>query len=71
MAKSVVFKILIGTKLPYWQTFRRERPLFAKLVANEWYVNYVRLENQGMVASISHLLFAHNRYVNQDDVIRK
>ena len=66
--KVVTFKILIGTKLPYWQTFR-EGPLFKKLVANEWYVKYVRLENQGTVAAIGHLLFAHNRYANQDDVI--
>ena len=66
--KVVTFKILIGTKLPYWKTFR-EGPLFKKLVANEWYVKYVRLENQGTVAAIGHLLFAHNRYANQDDVI--
>ena len=70
-AKSVVFKIIIGTRLPYWQTFRREGPLFAKLVSNEWYINYVRLENQGTVASIGHLLCAHNRYVNQEDVIKE
>ena len=69
--KSVTFKIIIGTKLPYWQTFRREGPLFEKLVANEWYINYVRLENQGTVAAIGHLLFAHNRYVNQEDVIKE
>ena len=68
-AKSVTFKLIIGTKHPYWKTFSREGPLFSKLVANDWYVNYVRLENQGTVASIGHLLFAHNRYVNQEDVI--
>ena len=66
--KSVTFKILIGTKEPYWKTFR-EGALFKKLVANEWYVKYVRLENQGTVATIGHLLFAHNRYSNQEDVI--
>ena len=66
--KSVTFKILIGTKSPYWQTFR-EGALFKKLVANEWYVKYVRLENQGTVATIGHLLFAHNRFSNQEDVI--
>ena len=66
--RSVTFKILIGTKLPYWRTFR-EGPLYNKLVDNDWYVKYVRLENQGTVAAIGHLLFAHNRYVNQEDVI--
>ena len=70
-AKSISFKIIIGTKLPFWQTFKRDGPLFAKLVANEWYINYVRLENQGTVAAIGHLLYAHNRYVNQDDVIKE
>ena len=68
-AKSVTFKIIIGTKHSYWKTFSRSGPLFSKLVANEWYVNYVRLESQGTVASIGHLLFAHNRYVNQEDII--
>ena len=67
--KSVTFKIIIGTKHSYWKTFSRDGPLFGKLVANEWYVNYVRLENQGTIASIGHLLFAHNRFVNQEDVI--
>ena len=38
-------------------------------MANEWYVKYVRLENQGTVAAIGHLLCAHNRYANQEDVI--
>ena len=66
--KSVTFKILIATRLPYWQTFR-EGALFKKLVANDWYVKHMRLENQGTVATIGHLLFAHNRYTNQEDVI--
>ena len=66
--RSVTFKILIGTQLPYWKTFR-EGPLYNKLVDNDWYVKYVRLENQGTVAAIGHLLHAHNRYVNQEDVI--
>ena len=66
--KLVSFKLIIGTRQPYWQTFR-EGPLFDKLVANDWYIKYVRLESQGTVAAIGHLLFAHNRYVNQEDVI--
>ena len=66
--KSVTFKVLIATRLPYWQTFR-EGALFKKLVANDWYVKHLRLENQGTVATIGHLLFAHNRYSNQEDVI--
>ena len=66
--RSVTFKILIGTQQPYWKTFR-EGPLYNKLVDNDWYVKYVRLENQGTVAAIGHLLHAHNRYVNQEDVI--
>ena len=70
-ARSVTFKIIIGTKQPYWKTFRKEGPLFAKLVSNDWYVKYVRLENQGTVASIGHLMYAHNRYVNQEDVINE
>ena len=70
-AKSVTFKMMIGTKHSYWKTFSKEGPLFAKMVSNDWYVKYVRLENQGTVASIGHLLFAHNRYVNQEDVIKE
>ena len=66
--KSVTFKMIIGTKQPYWKTFR-EGPLFNKMVNNDWYVKYVRLESQGTVAAIGHLMFAHNRYVNQDDAI--
>ena len=66
--KSVTFKLIIGTKHPYWKTFR-EGPLFKKMVDNDWYVKYVRLESQGTIASIGHLLFAHNRYVNQEDAI--
>ena len=70
-AKSVTFKLIIGTKHSYWKTFSKDGPLFAKLVSNVWYVKYVRLENQGTVASIGHLLNAHNRYVNQEDVINE
>ena len=66
--KKVTFKIIIGTKQNYWKTFR-EGALYDKLVNNDWYVKYVRLENQGTVATIGHLLFAHNRYVNQEDAI--
>ena len=66
--KMVTFKIIIGTKEPYWKTFR-EGALFNKMVSNDWYIKYVRLENQGTVAAIGHLLFAHNRYVNQEDAI--
>ena len=66
--RSVSFKILIATKQTYWKTFR-EGPLYDKLVDNDWYVKYIRLENQGTVAAIGHLLFAHNRYVNQEDAI--
>ena len=62
---------MIGTKHSYWKTFSKDGPLFAKLVSNDWYVKYVRLENQGTVASIGHLLNAHNRYVNQEDVIKE
>ena len=65
--KSVTFKLIIGTRQPYWKTFKGQ--LYKKLVDNEWYVKYGRLENQGTVASIGHLMFAHNRYVNQEDVI--
>ena len=53
-------KILIGTKLSYWKAFR-EGSLYHKLAANDWYVKYVRLENQGTVAAIEHLLYKHNR----------
>ena len=66
--KMVTFKMIIGTKHPYWKTFR-EGALFDKMVSNDWYIKYVRLENQGTVAAIGHLLFAHNRYVNQEDTI--
>ena len=66
--KSVTFKLIIGTKQPYWKTFR-EGPLYTKMVNNDWYVKYVRLESQGTIAAIGHLMFAHNRYVNQEDAI--
>ena len=66
--KSVSFKIIIGTKQSYWKTFR-EGALFKKMVDNDWYVKLVRLESQGTVATIGHLLYAHNRYVNQEDAI--
>ena len=66
--KSVTFKIMIGTKKNYWKTFR-EGQLYKKMVANEWYTKYVRLENQGTVAAIGHLIYAHNRFVNQEDII--
>ena len=66
--KAVTFKIMIGTKQSYWKTFR-EGALFKKMVDNDWYVKLVRLESQGTVATIGHLLFAHNRYVNQEDSI--
>ena len=39
------------------------------MVENDWYINYVRLESQGTVAAIRNLLYAHNRYVNQEDII--
>ena len=68
--RSVTFKILIGTKLPYWRTFR-EGALYDKLVDSDWYIKYVQLENQGTVAAIGHLLYAHNRYVNQEDMIKE
>ena len=66
--KMVTFKIIVGTKQNYWKTFR-EGALFEKMVNNDWYVKYVRLESQGTVAAIGHLLYAHNRYVNQKDAI--
>ena len=66
--KSVTFKIIVGTKQPFKKTFM-EGPLYKKLVSNDWYVKYVRLESQGTVAAIGHLMFAHNRFVNQEDVI--
>ena len=66
--KSVTFKLIIGTKQPYWKTFR-EGPLYTEMVNNDWYVKYVRLESQGTIAAIGHLMFAHNRYVNQEDAI--
>ena len=66
--KAVTFKIIVGTKQTYWKTFR-EGPLFKKMVDNDWYVKLVRLESQGTVVAVGHLLYAHNRYVNQEDTI--
>ena len=68
--KLVTFKIIIGTKLNFWKTFK-DGQLYKKMVSNDWYVNYVRLENQGTVAAIGHLIYAHNRYVNQEDIIQE
>ena len=66
--KLVTFKIIIGTQQDYWKTFR-EGALYDKMVNNDWYIKYVRLESQGTVAAIGHLLHAHNRFVNQEDAI--
>ena len=68
--KLVTFKIIIGTKTNFWKTFK-DGQLYKKMVSNDWYVNYVRLENQGTVAAIGHLIYAHNRYVNQEDIIKE
>jgi hypothetical protein len=47
--KLVSFKMIVGTIKPFGKTFR-EGPLYQKLVNNDWYVKYVRLESQGTVA---------------------
>ena len=66
--KLVSFKIIVATSKPYAKTFR-EGPFYQKLINNDWYVKYVRLESQGTVAEIGHLLFAHNRFVNQEELV--
>ena len=66
--KLVSFKMIIATSKTYGKTFR-EGPLYQKLVNNDWYVKYVRLESQGTVAEIGHLLHAHNRFVNQEELV--
>ena len=55
----VSFKIIVATSKPFGKIFL-EGPLYHKMVNNAWYVKYVRLESQGMVAEIGHLLYAHN-----------
>ena len=66
--RLVSFKILIATTKTFSKTFK-EGPMYRKLTANEWYVKYIRLESQGTVAEIGNLLYAHNRFVNQADLI--
>ena len=66
--RLVSFKMIVATSKPYGKTFR-EGPLYQKLINNDWYVKYVRLESQGTVAEIGHLLYAHNRFVNQEELV--
>ena len=66
--KQVSFKIIIATTKTFSKTFR-EGIMFRKLSANEWFVKNIRLESQGTVAEIGNLMYAHNRFVNQKDLI--
>ena len=68
--RLVSFKMIVATTKPFGKTFR-EGPLYQKLVNNDWYVKYVRLESQGTVAEIGHLLYAHNRFVNQEELVKE
>ena len=68
--KLVSFKMIVGTTKPFGKTFR-EGPLYQKLVNNDWYVKNVRLESQGTVAEIGHLLYGHNRFVNQEELVKE
>ena len=68
--RLVSFKMIVATTQPFGKTFR-EGPLYQKLVNNDWYVKYVRLESQGTVAEIGHLLYGHNRFVNQEELVRE
>ena len=68
--KLVSFKILIATTKTFAKTFR-EGIMYRKLSANEWFVKYIRLESQGTVAEIGNLMYAHNRFVNQADLIQE
>ena len=66
--KLVSLKMIVATSKSYAKTFR-EGPIFQKLLNNDWYVKYVRLESQGTVAEIGHLLYAHNRFINQEELV--
>ena len=66
--RLVRFKILIATTKNFSRTFK-EGTMYRKLTANEWFVKYIRLESQGTVAEIGNILYAHNRFVNQSDLI--
>ena len=68
--RLVSFKMIVATTKSFGKTFR-EGPFYQKLVNNDWYVKYVRLESQGTVAEIGHLLFAHNRFVNQEELVKE
>ena len=68
--RLVRFKILIATTKNFSKTFK-EGTMYRKLTANEWFVKYIRLESQGTVAEIGNLLYAHNRFVNQADLINE
>ena len=68
--KLVSFKILIATTKTFSKTFRKGI-MYRKLSANEWFVKYIRLESQGTVTEIGNLMYAHNRFVNQADLIQE
>ena len=70
-ARLVSFKIIIATTKNFWHTFKNPTTFYKKLLANEWYVKLIRLENQGVTAEIGHLLYGHTRFLNHDDIINE
>lgn len=69
--RLVSFKLIIATTKNFWHTFKNPTTFYKKLLANEWYVKLIRLENQGTTAEIGHLMYGHTRFMNQDDIINE
>ena len=69
--RLVSFKIMVATTKNFWHTFKNPTTFYKKLLANEWYVKLIRLENQGTSTEIGHLMYGHTRFLNQEDIINE
>ena len=69
--RLVSFKLIVATTKKFWHTFKDPTTFYKKLLANEWYVKLIRLENQGTTAEIGHLMYGHTRFLNQEDIINE
>ena len=65
---SVTISLMITTSKPYHHTFKSGQ-IFQKLQDNDWFVNLDRLETQEFSVKVGVLLFAHNRWANQEEII--
>ena len=69
--RLVSFKLIVATTKKFWHTFKDPTTFYKKLLANEWYVKLIRLENQGTTSEIGHLMYGHTRFLNQEDIIKE